>query len=89
MELVISFPIWVILYRELKKWLQSCNLNMPFVVLIAIQWVVGVCSKKIQFGFSGYLAEYFGYITIVMFGFYVAEKDLLSKILCVFINIQT
>lgn len=84
LELVISFPIWVILYRELKKWLQSCNLNMPFVVLIAIQWGVGVCSKKIQFGFSGYLAEYFGYITIVMFGFYVAEKDLLSKIFMCF-----
>lgn len=79
LELVISFPIWVILYQKLKKWFQNCNLNMPFSVLIAIQWGMEVYSKRVRFGFGCYLTEYFEYIMIVMFGFYVAEKDLLSK----------
>lgn len=57
---------------------------MPFAALIAIQWGLGACSKRVQFGFSCYLTEYFGYVTIVMFGFYVAEMDLLSNIFICF-----
>lgn len=78
-ELVLSFPVWVMLYRVLNKMIKK-NTSIALVILVLIQWSVGSIANVIAFPGSQFVMEYFSYIPIVMTGYYIGEQNVFYKI---------
>ena len=76
-ELVITFPIWLTLYTKIKKYFKVNK--SAFIVLIFIEWSVSAVSRFMSFRGDYFVNEYISYLSIVCFGFFFAENDIITQ----------
>lgn len=77
-ELVLTFPIWFNVYIKLKQMFRKRY--VAFCILILLEWSISAAIRLVGFVGSEFVVEYISYLTIVSFGFFFAENDIISNI---------
>lgn len=80
LELVVTFPVWVIVYNKLHSLLpEGIKGSIPFASLIVLLWLIRIVIERITFPAQIFVTEYLEYIPIVMAGYYIADKKLFDQ----------
>lgn len=77
MELIVCFPLVILLDKFLG--LKIKNRNVIGISMILLCWAASILSNLFDYPLKIFVTEYFGYLVIPVFGYYIAKEKLFEK----------
>lgn len=77
LELVISFPLIILLDKLLG--LKIKNANVIGIIMVLFCWAASILSNLFYYPMQKFVTEYFEYLAIPVVGYYIAKGSLFEK----------